>query len=65
MFEAIGSEFQVQLIDITGRLINTQVLSGVSGTQTVTFPVSNLAKGSYIVKIAGEGYSSTKNVVVK
>jgi hypothetical protein len=65
MFEAIGSEFQVNLMDITGRLMNSQVLSGVSGTQTVTFPVSNLAKGSYIVKISGEGYSSTRNVVVK
>lgn len=65
VFDAISSDFQIQLVDITGRLMNKQVLSGVSGTQTVTFPVSNLAKGSYIVKIVGEGYTATRNVVVK
>jgi hypothetical protein len=41
------------------------VLTGVNGAQEVAFATENMAKGSYIVRIASNGFSATKNVVVR
>lgn len=64
-FEANNQDVAVALIDIQGRTIATRNLSNLSGTQVVSFSTENVAKGSYIVSITANGFTSTKNVVVK
>ncbi len=63
-FEANG-DYVIAILDLQGRMVAAQTLTGLTGTQTVKFPVSDLAKGSYIVKISTEGVSQTQNVVVR
>ena len=55
----------VTLLDLQGRVVATQTANGQSGTQIVEFAVNELAKGSYIVNIASNGYTKTQNVVVR
>ena len=64
-FEANNQDVAVALIDIQGRTIATKNLSNLSGTQVVSFSTENVAKGSYIVSITANGFTSTKNVIVK
>ncbi len=64
-FEGTGSDYVVSMLDLQGRIMNTQSLTGLNGTQTIEIPVSELAKGSYIVSISANGVTSTKSVVVK
>lgn len=63
-FEANG-DYVIAILDLQGRMVATQTLTGLTGSQTVKFPVSDLAKGSYIVKISTEGVSQTQNVVIR
>ena len=64
-FEAMNSEYVITVLDIQGRTIASKVLTGVNGAQEVAFATENMAKGSYIVRIASNGFSATKNVVVR
>ena len=64
-FEANNQDVAVALIDIQGRTIATKNLSNLSGTQVVSFSTENVAKGSYIVSITANGFTSTKNVIIK
>jgi hypothetical protein len=64
-FNASNGDNLVTLLDLQGRVILTKELSNVSGTQTVALSVSEIAKGSYIVKIAANGVSTIQNVVIK
>jgi hypothetical protein len=45
--------------------MSSQELSSLNGAQSIALPVSNLAKGSYIVTITSNGVSTSKNVVIK
>jgi hypothetical protein len=63
-FEANG-DYEIAIYDLQGRVIVSQSLKSLSGTQNVEFPVNDLAKGSYIVKISTKGLSQTHNVVIK
>ena len=64
-FEAVNADYSVDVMDIQGRVIASQVVSNVNGTQVVTFATENMAKGNYIVRIASNGFTSTKSVVVR
>lgn len=64
-FEGTGADYVVSMLDLQGRVLNTQTLTGLNGLQSIEIPVSDLAKGSYIVSISANGVTSTKNVVVK
>lgn len=64
-FESNNADYQVSVLDIQGRVIATQLLTGVNGAQLATFSTENMAKGSYIVSISSNGFTSTKNVVVR
>lgn len=63
-FEANG-DYEIAILDLQGRVVASQSLKSLSGTQNVEFPVSDLAKGSYIVKISTNGVSQTQNVVIR
>jgi hypothetical protein len=64
-FEAISSDYEVAILDLQGRTVASKSLQALNGAQTVEFPVSDLAKGSYIVTVTTNGLTKTQNVVIK
>lgn len=62
-FNATGN-YTSTITDLQGRTVASQA-NNASGAENVTFNVSNLSKGSYIVTILTEGKTYTKNVVVQ
>ncbi len=64
-FEGTGADYVVSMLDLQGRVMNTKSFTGLNGTQTIEIPVTELAKGSYIVSISANGVTTTKSVVVK
>ncbi|MEN9303937.1 MAG: hypothetical protein RL264_2366 [Bacteroidota bacterium] len=64
-FEAANADYTVAVIDLQGRVIASQNLNGLNGSQLVSFSTENMAKGSYIVSIKSNGYTTTRNVVVR
>jgi hypothetical protein len=64
-FEATNADYQVSILDLQGRVITAKSLQSLNGTSTVTFPVADMAKGSYIVTVVSNGITTTKNVVIK
>jgi len=64
-FEATNADYSIDVLDIQGRVIASQVVNNVNGTQVVLFATENMAKGNYIVRIASNGFTSTKSVVVR
>jgi hypothetical protein len=64
-FEANNADYTIAIVDLQGRVMSSQELSSLNGAQSIAFPVSNLAKGSYIVTISSNGVSTSKNVVIK
>ncbi len=64
-FEATNADYQVSILDLQGRVITAKTLQSLNGTSTVTFPVADMAKGSYIVTVVSNGITTTKNVVIK
>ena len=64
-FEAKNADYSVRLIDLQGRVIANQNLTNLNGTQVISIPTENVAKGSYIVSITSNGMTSTKSVVIK
>jgi len=65
VFEANNSDYEVAIMDLQGRVVSSQNHTSLSGTQTITFPIADVAKGSYIVSITSNGVSTSKNVVIK
>ena len=64
-FEASNANYTVRLIDLQGRVIANQNLTNLNGTQVISIPTENVAKGSYVVSITSNGVTSTKSVVIK
>ena len=64
-FEAANADYSVDVLDIQGRVIASQVVNNVNGTQVVSFATENMAKGNYIVRIASNGFTTTKSVVIR
>jgi len=64
-FEAKNADYAVKLVDLQGRVISNQNLSNLNGTQVISIPTENVAKGSYVVSITSNGMTSTKSVVIK
>lgn len=64
-FESNNSVYVISVLDIQGRVIANQVIDGVNGAQTAVFSTENMSKGSYIVSISSNGFTTTKNVVVR
>lgn len=64
-FNAQNGDYTVAIVDLQGRELASQILTGLNGAQLITFPVSELAKGSYLVKISSNGVSETRSVVIR
>ncbi len=63
-FEAEG-DFTITLTDMAGRIVSTNAYNNLSGTQSISVPVTNLENGNYIISVATEGVSYNKVVVIK
>jgi len=64
-FEALSADYEVAILDLQGRTVSSKSLQSLNGAQTIEFPVSDLAKGSYIVTVTTNGLTKTQNVVIK
>ncbi len=64
-FNATNDEYTISIMDLQGRIITTKCLTSLNGSQYVSFDVSNLAKGSYVVNVSSNGVKSIKNIVIK
>ncbi len=64
-FEAINGDYVVTMLDLQGRVVATQNHTSLNGAQVLTIPVSEFAKGSYIVTISTNGISTSQNVIIK
>ena len=63
-FEGLEANYTVSLLDLSGRAVATQN-SDVNGLAKISFDVSNIEAGSYIVSIASERGVHIEHVVVK
>ena len=64
-FEAVNGDYVVTMLDLQGRVVATQNHTSLNGAQTLSIPVSEFAKGSYIVTISTNGVSTSQNVIIK
>lgn len=64
-FEASNADYSISLMDLQGRVVNTQSFSNLSGTQVISIATDSVSKGSYIVVVSSNGVKTTKNVVIK
>ena len=56
-----GLTNEIQLLDVTGRIISKQLTN--NSTSTYNFNTSNLANGSYYVKVIGTNHEFTKKLI--
>lgn len=64
-FDAADGDYSIMILDLQGRAVTSEYRNTSKGEQTITIPVSDLAKGSYLVAISSEAGTVTKNVMVK
>jgi len=64
-FDADGTEYSVVIMDLQGRAVSSEYRNDSKGTQVISIPVADLAKGSYLVTVSSATSSVVKNVVVK
>lgn len=56
-----SGNYQIQLLDVSGKLIYNQSLNG----NRVQFDVSSVASGYYLIRVSSESGSSSKPVIVR
>lgn len=64
-FEANQNDYTVELIDLQGRVVKSGTYNNLSGAQLISFSVTDLNKGSYMVKISTNEGSKTKAVIIQ
>jgi hypothetical protein len=64
-FDAQDGDYAVSLVDLQGRVVVSNNYANLSGAQTISVPVANVAKGNYLVKVSSNGTSTVKSVVIK
>lgn len=62
-----AGKYQIQLLDLSGKLIKAQEVTVSNKAQLMDFSIPDVAKGSYLVKVTGEGnrVSVTNKIVVQ
>jgi Secretion system C-terminal sorting domain/Putative metal-binding motif/HYR domain len=55
---------KVQVMDATGRLVQTAQINGVKGNNQVMLQLSKLSEGLYTVQVRGQGYQSIGKLVI-
>jgi hypothetical protein len=55
----------VQVFDAQGRLVHTEAFNAQSGTTNKTLDLSNMAKGTYLLKVNNSGAALTELLVIE
>jgi hypothetical protein len=66
--DQLPGEYQIQLVDISGRVVSTKQVSITNKLQTEEFRLPNqMASGNYLVKVIGEGnkVSNVTKIVIE
>ncbi len=53
-----------RLFDILGRELKTATINAITGNQTVTFRIDDLASGIYFVKVTRQNFSAQRKVLI-
>ncbi len=64
-FEGNGSDYSISVLDLQGREVYNNMISGVDGEQKISVPTDGMSSGSYIVSVKGADASITRNIVVR
>ena len=64
-FEATEGDYAVVIMDLQGRQVTSEYHNTSKGVQVISIPVTDLAKGSYLVSISTASGIVTKNVMIK
>lgn len=63
-FKAEG-DFTINLTDMAGRVVSTNIYNNLSGEQTIAIPVEKLEGGNYIISVATNNASYNKMIIIK
>jgi len=55
---------QVQLVDLVGRIIHSEVMNGLDQNATITFNVNDLPSGMYIVRLLNGANRDEQKIMV-
>lgn len=64
-FEGNNSDYDVKVVDLTGRVIMAGSYGSLSGKQVISVPVSTLSKGAYMVSVTSNGVTKTVQAIVE
>ena len=64
-FQASNANYDVSIVDLSGRIIASHNYSNLSGAQSIAVPVNDVALGTYLVTVSTNGVSYTQQVVIK
>ncbi len=64
-FQASNANYDVSLVDLSGRTVASHNYSNLSGAQSIAVPVNDVAPGTYLVTVSTNGVSYTQQVVIK
>lgn len=54
-----------EIRDINGKLIRLKNVGVLSGQTKQSIDISDIAKGTYLLKISGEATSETKKIIIE
>lgn len=60
-----GVVFDVQLLDLTGRVLLAEQLPANEGTNMIQIPLQALAKGIYLIRVENEKLSATQRLIIR
>ena len=64
-FNALNSDYEISIIDLAGRVVNSNNYTNLSGKQSINLPISQLEKGTYLVTVAGNTESFTQQIIIQ
>jgi len=63
-FEGKGN-FTISITDMSGRMVSTHKYDDLSGAQLISYPVTGISSGNYIISVATDGASYNKMIIIK
>lgn len=64
-FDALNGDYTIELTDLAGRVVTSEVHSNLTGAQQLSVNTSNLHTGNYLVSIINNGLKFTKMVSIQ
>lgn len=64
-FEGQNGTYEISILDLTGRVLASKMVTNAIGSQIIEMPVGELAGGNYMVSIVKDGLKFTQKIMVK